>query len=420
MEQLRYVWLIAKKDLKLFIVDRIALFFFILFPFLFIIMFNFMQSGMGIEDERLALHLATQEAKGGISHQIIEAIETKEKSKLEPGELKIIWDKNYEEARQKVEDKELDGFLSFPEDFTEGIMMGYGTQLEVVANAEAINTRAALNGLAQVIGSRVGSQQVVTNVTMGLLVEQKITPSGNMSDIGLILQQLFLQPGEGMSPEEAQEETFVDFKTEKVGEVEPFNVNDYMVPGYLVMFVFFAAALSAMAIVRERQNNTLERLLTGSVNRGTIVGGIFVGTAAKGLIQIFIFWTVGILVLHVDTGLAPAAIIILSVLMVIMSSAFSIMLATLVKTERSADSIAVLTSLVLAPLGGCWWPLFITPKWMQALAKVTPHGWATTGFNKLMLFGAEFNAVIPEMLALLGFALLFGVIAIWRFHTNAA
>ncbi|MDO8885959.1 ABC transporter permease [Candidatus Oleimmundimicrobium sp.] len=414
MGQLRYVWLIAKKDIKLFFTDRLVLFFFVLFPFLFIIMFNFMQSGVGAEDERLVLHLATQEAKGGISHQIIEAMETQDEAKLKPGEPEIVWEKDYNKAHQKVEDKKLDGFLSFPKNFTEGLMMGYGAQLEVVADAEAVNTIAALNGLAQVIGSRVGSQQVVTNASIGLLIEEQMSASGDMANIGQAFQQPFL-----IQQDTVLEDTFIDFGVEKVGEVEPFNVNDYTVPGYLVMFVFFAAALSATMIVRERQNNTMERLLTGSASRESIIGGIFAGTAAKGLIQIFIFWTVGILVLHVDIGLAPAAVIILSVLMVIMSSAFSIMLATLVKTERSADSIAVLTSLVLAPLGGCWWPLFITPKWMQALAKITPHGWATTGFNKLILFGAEFNAVIPEMLALIGFAVVFGIIAIWRFRTSA-
>jgi ABC-2 type transport system permease protein len=185
------------------------------------------------------------------------------------------------------------------------------------------------------------------------------------------------------------------------------------------MFVFFTAALSAERIVRERQNNTLERLLASSVRRESILGGIFTGTAAKGLIQIAIFWVVGILVFNIDIGLSPAAVIILSILMIIMSSAFGIMLATLVKTERSAGSIAVLTSLVLAPLGGCWWPLFILPKWMQALAKITPHGWANTGFNKLMLFGADFGAVVPEMLVLVGFAVVFGIIAVWRFRTSS-
>jgi len=78
-----------------------------------------------------------------------------------------------------------------------------------------------------------------------------------------------------------------------------------------------------------------------------------------------------------------------------------------------------LTSLILAPLGGCWWPLFITPHWMQFLAKLTPHGWATTAFNKLLIFGGDFNSVVPNMLVLIGFMVVFGAIAILRFRTEA-
>ncbi len=35
-------------------------------------------------------------------------------------------------------------------------------------------------------------------------------------------------------------------------------------------------------------------------------------------------------------------------------------------------------------------------------------------------FGADFSAVVPEMLALIGFAVVFGIIAVWRFRTSAA
>jgi len=414
VRQLSNMWFIALKDLKLFATDRFALFFAILFPFLFVILFNFLMSGVGSKDERFELHLVTQEAEGGISYQIIGAMETKDDSQLKPGEPKIVWNKDYDEARRAVENKELAGFLAFPADFTEGVLMGYGTQLEVVADAEAINTRAALNGLGQTIASQVGSQQVVASATLGLLVEQGLT-TGEMPDIGQAIQRLF--SGQGGA---ATGESLIEFRAEKVGEVEAENPSNYVIPGYLVMFAFFTAALSAETIVRERQNHTLERLLSSSVRREAVLGGIFAGTAAKGLIQIAIFWMAGTLIFKIDLGLSPAAVIILSILMVIMSSAFAIMLATLVKTQRSAGSIAVLASLVLAPLGGCWWPLFILPKWMHALAKISPHGWATTGFNKLMLFGADFSAVVPEMLALIGFAVVFGIIAVWHFRTSAA
>jgi len=413
MKSLIHIWFYALKDLKLFARDRNALLFAILFPFLFIVLFNFLLGGGGGEDNRLELHLVTQETGGSLSYQIIRAIETKDDSQLQPGEPKIVWDKDYEEARRAVEDKELAGFLAFPSDFTQNLLMGYGAQLEVVADAEDVNTRAALNGLARAIASRVGSLQVAANATIELLVEQGLA-TGELADIRLAMQQLFSRQGAIST-----EESFIEFRTEKVGEMEAGNPGNYVIPGYLVMFVFFAAALSAERIVRERQNNTLERLLANSMRRESILGGIFVGTAAKGLIQIAIFWTVGILVFNIDLGLSPAAVILLSILMIIMSSAFGIMLATMVKTERSAGSIAVLTSLALAPLGGCWWPLFVVPKWMQFIAKITPHGWATTGFNKLMVFGADFGAAVPEMLALVGFAVVFGIIAVWRFRTSA-
>jgi ABC-2 type transport system permease protein len=348
MKRLTHAWFIALKDLKLFVNDRLALLFAVLFPFLFIVLFSFVLSDVGSEDSRLELHLVTQEAEGGLSHEVIGALETQDDSQLKPGEPRIVWDKDYDEARQAVENKELAGFLAFPADFTEGVSMGYGAQLEVVTDPEATDTRAALNGLAQTIASRVGSQQVAANAAIGLLVEQGIA-RGEFANIGEAIQQL-LSGQEGT----AAGESFLEFETEKVGEVEAANPSNVVIPGYLVMFVFFTAALSAERIVRERQNHTLERLLASSVKRESILGGIFASTAAKGLIQIAIFWTVGILAFHIDLGLSPAAAIILSILVIIMSSAFGVMLATLVKTERSAGAIAVLTSLALAPLGGCW------------------------------------------------------------------
>jgi len=37
----------------------------------------------------------------------------------------------------------------------------------------------------------------------------------------------------------------------------------------------------------------------------------------------------------------------------------------------------------------------------------------------LLVFSADFSAAVPEMLALLVFAFLFGIVAVWRFRTSA-
>ncbi|MBI4285962.1 MAG: ABC transporter permease [Chloroflexi bacterium] len=411
---LRHIWFIALKDLRRFTTDRLALFFFVLFPFMFIVLFNFLLSGTGGRDERLHLSLVTREAPGGLSYQIIEALETKDDSQLQPGQPKIIWLKDYDAAWQRVADEKLGGFISFPADFTQSVLMGYGTQLEVVVDAGAAETRAALDGLARTIAAEVTARQVTDSAIIALLIEQQLQSTGRVGDIGPAIERLFAGQATPAAPK-----ALVEFKVEHVGDIKAMNPSNYVIPGYLVMFVFFAAALGAETIVRERQNNTLERLLASSVSRNSVLGGIFLGTAFKGLVQIIIFWTVGVLAFKIDLGLAPVAVIILSILMVLMSAAFSVMLATLARSQRAAGSIAVLVSLLLAPLGGSWWPLFITPRWMQSLAKLTPHGWANTGFNRLMVFGGDFASVVPELLALAVFAIGFAIVAMLRFRTKA-
>jgi linearmycin/streptolysin S transport system permease protein len=413
MKNLKHIWYIALKDLKIFIMDRASLFFSIIFPFLFIILFNSLMAGVGSQDDRLELHMATQEAEGGLSQQIIAAMETKDLASLKPGDPKIIWDKDYDADRQAVKDGKLDGFLCFPPNFTESLMRGSDVKLEIFADAGATNTRAALEGLGGAITSQINTNLAIINATASLLANSGAPPAEIQAAVQKIQNQLVSSEASGLTA------SYLTFKTEQLGNVEAQNPANWVIPGYLVMFVFMAAATSAPDIVKERKNNTLERLLSTSVKRESILGGIFSGIAAKGLVQIIIFWMFGILVFHVDMGLSPLAVIILSILMVIMSSAFALMLATLAMTIRSAASLAVITSLLLAPLGGCWWPSFLYPEWLQNIAKITPHAWATTGFNKLMVFGASFGDVVPAMVALLVFAIIFGGMAIWRFRTSA-
>ena len=86
MKQLRNMWLLMVKDLKIFAADRTALIFAILFPFFFIVLFNFVMGGVGGSDQRLVINLATREPAGSLSYQLLSAMETKDVSALQPGQ----------------------------------------------------------------------------------------------------------------------------------------------------------------------------------------------------------------------------------------------------------------------------------------------------------------------------------------------
>ncbi|MBI2859777.1 MAG: ABC transporter permease [Chloroflexi bacterium] len=411
MTFLRQSWLIASKDLRIFLKDRFAVVFAALFPILFIMLFSviFPASDVGAREDALELYVATREGPQGISHQVIEGLI----ASSGPNTRIVI--KDFDIALAEVKDRNRGGFLVFPTDFTEAVMTGSGTTLTIYANAQSTNTKAALQGLAKSIAGQVNSTQVSVRSSISLLERQQLnSPSPQtLARIQEVIGRFASgQPVTGHSAE-------VTVNVEKKGPTRNPAPANWIMPGYLVMFVFFAASMGAESIVAERETQTLERLKVTGARRSSMLGGKYLFSLIRGLGQVAILWTVGLLFFRVDMGVAPTAVIVISLLTVLMASAFGIMLASFVQTRRSAATVGTTLSIALAPLGGCWWPLFITPAWMQFVARFTPHAWATTGFNKLMVFGAGPGDVLPEMLALVGFGVAFAVVGAVRFRTES-
>ena len=394
MKVTRQALLIAAKDTRIFFKDRFAVAFAFLFPFLFVIGFSLALSGQGPEDEPLRLVVATQEGEGGISAQMVGVME----GVADSGGVSVM---AYEDALSATERGEIEGFVSFPPDFSRNFTSGVPTAVEVVVGDSSPETEAALYAQAQSIASQFSRGSVTFEAI------------SRLSSVNVVVEPPTFQPApDGFVPP-------VAFEVERVGDIRPFKASNFTLPAYLTMFVFFTAALSAEAIARERQTHTLERLMSNGTRRESVILGKFLGTMYRGLAQLALMWSVGILAFGIDLGVSPAAVVIISALMAVASATFGVMLASFAGNAQTASAAGVLASLVLAPIGGCWWPLFITPEWMQALAKFTPHGWANAGFNKLMLFGAEFGDVTQEMIALAGFAAAFLAVALWKFRVSA-
>ena len=389
---LRQSLLIAGKDTKVFFKDRFAVGFSFLFPFLFVIGFSLALSGQGPTDSQLVITVASQE-ESGLSHEILNDL-----SQSDEGAIRVV---EYSEALDELERGDIEGFVAFPADFTQGLFSGQPVVLEVVVGSGSVETEAALTGFAR---SVAGNVSVVGNA-LGAIQE---IAAGNQA----VIQNADMTAlTRGPAP-------VVGFEVERIGDIRPFKASNFTLPGYLTMFVFFAAALSAEAIARERQTHTLERLMSNGTRRESIILGKFIGAVYRGVMQLVVMWTVGIFAFKIDLGVSPAAVVLLSILMTLAAAAFGVLLASFVRDVKTAATAGVLVSLTLAPLGGSWWPLFITPQWMQSLAKLTPHGWANGGFNKLMLFGAEFGDVSQEMIALAAFATVFLAVALWRFRVS--
>lgn len=187
-------------------------------------------------------------------------------------------------------------------------------------------------------------------------------------------------------------------------------------PGFAVMFVTLAAAMSAAALVVERQNGTLARLLTTPTPRASILGGKIAGIYLQGLVQMGILVGVGQASLGVNWGQSPAALAVLVSTYMFAATGLGIMLAAFVRTEAQASTLFPVVTIIPSMLGGAWWPIEIMPSYMQAAAYATPQAWAMTGFVNIITRGFGLAEVLPQAVALVAFGLAFFAIGLLAFR----
>jgi ABC-type multidrug transport system permease subunit len=91
-----------------------------------------------------------------------------------------------------------------------------------------------------------------------------------------------------------------------------------------------------------------------------------------------------------------------------LNASLGLLLGSLARTEAQAAAVGVVASMILAALGGCWWPIEVAPGWMQRLALFLPSGWTMNALHRLVSFGDPGWSVLPQVAALTAAAVITG------------
>jgi ABC-2 type transport system permease protein len=170
----------------------------------------------------------------------------------------------------------------------------------------------------------------------------------------------------------------------------------------------------AEVFVNERLGGTLRRLVITPTRKAVILAGKCLGRFTLGLTQMALLVGFGALVLGVNWGNNPWALLIMLVAFGLTGTALGVMLGAFARTRSQASGLTILFSMLLAALGGAWWPLEITPQAYQNAVSLLPSTWAMRGFTDVIVRGQGVSAILPEAGILLGFAVLFFVVGIWK------
>ena len=165
-----------------------------------------------------------------------------------------------------------------------------------------------------------------------------------------------------------------------------------------------------VTLLVERKQGILRRLASSPISRGSVVLAKWGARFALGLVQILFAMVTGTILFKVQWGGHLGAVVLVLASYAAMIATFGMLLGNFSRMEGQVIGLGVVVSNVLAALGGCWWPIEITPPWAQKIALVFPTGWAMDALHKLMSFGDAPAAVTPHIAAFLATALAAGYV----------
>jgi ABC-type multidrug transport system permease subunit len=187
---------------------------------------------------------------------------------------------------------------------------------------------------------------------------------------------------------------------------------NFSLPGNLVMYLMMNLLIfGGVAIAAERRSGVIKRLMVLPVTRGELVMGKIYGLMLLGVVQILFFLAVGKYLFHVNLGANLPAVALTLVVFTWVAGSLGVLVGSLSVAEDRVVGICVLASLLMAALGGCWWPLEIGPPAMKTIALCTPNGWALLALHQLISFGNGFSEVLLPLAVLCIFGAVANVLA---------
>ncbi|MCX5975620.1 MAG: ABC transporter permease [Coprothermobacterota bacterium] len=191
-----------------------------------------------------------------------------------------------------------------------------------------------------------------------------------------------------------------------------FTTVSYLAPAFVSFFIFFFVfLLSAVSFLRERSRGTIERLLVSPLGRGEIVLGYALGFLLFALVQSAIILLFSIYVLGIHYLGSLWLVYLVNFLVILSSVGLGIFLSAFARNELQAVQFIPIVVIPQILLGGFFWPLQQMAPALRWIAQAMPMTYAIQALKAVMVRGQGLAAIWPQLLALLGFTILFFLLA---------
>jgi ABC-type multidrug transport system permease subunit len=237
--------------------------------------------------------------------------------------------------------------------------------------------------------------------TLSLLAEMEQDGSLDATDPGATFQAL------------AARDRLIRLDVSTAGKGRPVPAGTAQsVPGILTMTVLMMTVIyGGVFLTVEKRDGTLRRQAAGPVGGGGLVAGKLLGRLLVAALQTIVLLAFGRFLFGVDFGDSWVGLGLLLASYSFCCAALATLVGAVLRTPEQASGIGWLASIVMAALGGCWWPSEVVPRWLWHAAHVFPTAWAMDAFHGLISFGRGAGSVVVPALVLAAFGAAFAAIA---------
>ena len=195
----------------------------------------------------------------------------------------------------------------------------------------------------------------------------------------------------------------------------------FMVPGILAVLVTMVGAfLSALNIVQEKESGTIEQINVTPIRKYQFILGKLVPFWLLGMISV----TLGMVVALLAFGLVPQGsvftVYLFAALYLVGVLGIGLFVSTITETQQQATLLSFFLMMVFVLLGGLYTPIESMPTWARYLAALNPPSYFVAVIRAVYIKGSTICDLLPVLLKLIAFAIVFNTAAVWSYRKRSA
>ncbi|TLM91621.1 MAG: ABC transporter permease, partial [Actinobacteria bacterium] len=396
------VWHIASKDVRVWVRDVAALGILLGMPIVLILILGSAFGGMESGDLRLKVALVNLDAgttvpvpgapptsSVGIPRNIGEELTD---VLIGDARLKKVFDvkqlADARVARDRVAQGDFAAAVVVPTDFTARIVAAKTTSIRVYEDPAQQTAAQIAESVVRSITARYSAVSVAVQTVLKT-AEKDVSPA-------LLTPQL-VGESQGVAIEYATASGALDSVRVKDTQTSPdiqLRALDFYGVSMTAMFLMFGAMFGAFAMVKERREQTLARILASPTNSISITAGKMLGIFILGMLQFLVLYLATRFGFGVRWGDDVAAIFAVAAAEVLSVTGLAVLIASLAKSERGAGALGPPVIQVQALIGGAFFTISVLPAWLQPIRFLSIIGWANEGWSRIQLGGAGITEVM--------------------------